>query len=106
VKLGHIGSVTGWRLIFLVEGIITLIIAIFLVFLFPADPTTTRLFSQAERDLARLRIEIDSPPGSSHKEAINWPSIKQSFINLNMAAYCFMYITSTSIYRSSKIRLS
>ncbi|KAK8858803.1 hypothetical protein IAR55_003033 [Kwoniella newhampshirensis] len=95
VKLGHIGSVTSWRLIFLVEGIITLGVAVVLLVMFPSDPTTTRLFNQAEKELARTRIEADSPPDSNQKEPINWPSIKQSLINLNMAAYCFMYITNS-----------
>lgn len=94
VKLGHIGSVKSWRLIFLVEGIITLGVAVILIVMFPSDPTTTRLFNEAERKLARARIEADSPPETDQKEPINWPSIKQSLVNLNMAAYCFMYITS------------
>ncbi|ORY25826.1 major facilitator superfamily domain-containing protein [Naematelia encephala] len=95
VKLGHIGSIKSWRLIFLVEGIVTLAVALFLIVLFPSDPTTTRLFNAAEKDLARRRIEVDSPPNTDHKEPINWPSIKQSFVNLNMFAYCFMYITNS-----------
>ncbi|WVQ78505.1 hypothetical protein IAT38_000591 [Cryptococcus sp. DSM 104549] len=95
VSLGHIGSVTGWRLIFLVEGIITIGVAFVLMVFFPSDPTTTRLFNDAERELARTRIEVDSPPGTDQKEPINWPSIKQSFLNMNMAAYCFMYITNS-----------
>ncbi|KAK4688133.1 hypothetical protein P7C73_g1990, partial [Tremellales sp. Uapishka_1] len=95
VKLGHIGSVKSWRLIFLVEGIITIFVSFILIIFFPSDPTTTRLFSKDEQRLALLRIEADLPPNTEQKEDINWPSIKQSFANLNVAAYCFMYITNS-----------
>lgn len=96
VSLGNIGSVTSWRLIFLVEGIITIVVAFVLVLLFPSDPTTTRLFSVEQRELAKARILADSPVGAVDREAIAWPAIKQSFMNLNMAGYCFIYIASKS----------
>ncbi|ODN92740.1 hypothetical protein L198_05534 [Cryptococcus wingfieldii CBS 7118] len=81
VDMGSIGNVMGWSLIFL-EGIITIGIAIFLIIFFPRDPFTTRMFT-------------DAPPGEDTKEPISWAGIKKmSFLNLNMAAYCCMYIAN------------
>jgi hypothetical protein len=80
-------------LIFLVEGINTIVVALLLIVFFPSDPTTTRLFDPEQRRLAQARIEADNP-NADHKEPINWPSIKQSFLNMNVMAYCFIYIAS------------
>ncbi|ODN78859.1 hypothetical protein, variant 2 [Cryptococcus amylolentus CBS 6039] len=94
VDVGSIGNVKGWSLIFLVEGIITIGIAIFLIIFFPSDPTTTRMFTPEQRKLALMRLQADAPPGEDTKEPISWAGIKMSFLNLNMAAYCYMYIAS------------
>ncbi|ODN78858.1 hypothetical protein, variant 1 [Cryptococcus amylolentus CBS 6039] len=94
VDVGSIGNVKGWSLIFLVEGIITIGIAIFLIIFFPSDPTTTRMFTPEQRKLALMRLQADAPPGEDTKEPISWAGIKMSFLNLNMAAYCYMYIAN------------
>ncbi|KAK2059377.1 hypothetical protein LY76DRAFT_683445 [Colletotrichum caudatum] len=54
-----LGSVSSWRNIFLVEGIITVGVGVSSLHLFPADPSETRIFNDGERALAMARIFHD-----------------------------------------------
>jgi len=51
LSINSIGSVTSWRKIFLVEGIITIAIGILSVFFLPGHPKTSRLLTEDERVL-------------------------------------------------------
>ncbi|KAH7021366.1 major facilitator superfamily transporter [Microdochium trichocladiopsis] len=99
LALGSIGSVTGWRNIFLVEGtdndprrIITIGVGIISLYLFPADPSRTRIFSEEERALAMARMFHDQPAIVEHKERITWPLIKRGFFNVNVMVGAWIYI--------------
>ncbi|WWD19489.1 hypothetical protein CI109_103950 [Kwoniella shandongensis] len=56
---GKLG-VRAWRWLFYIEGALTIAFAIISVFILPDFPHNTRGLSQAERDLAVLRIQEDS----------------------------------------------
>ncbi|KAK4448865.1 major facilitator superfamily transporter [Podospora aff. communis PSN243] len=59
--LPRIGSVTGWRMIFLVEGVVTMGLALIAFATLPNGPETARWLSEEERALAvgRLQEERD-----------------------------------------------
>jgi len=60
LSIPDIGTVTSWRKIFLVEGIITTGVGILLLFVLPNDPRTTRMFNEEERALAIKRMDADA----------------------------------------------
>ncbi|OAA63471.1 Major facilitator superfamily domain, general substrate transporter [Niveomyces insectorum RCEF 264] len=53
-------SLKGWQYLFLIEGAITIGMAIFLGIVLPRSPATCRWFSEEEKALARARLRIDS----------------------------------------------
>ncbi|KAG6811879.1 hypothetical protein H0H92_005405 [Tricholoma furcatifolium] len=53
------GSVSSWRKIFLIEGIITTGFGLLCFLIFPADPRHTHLLNEEERALALARIDAD-----------------------------------------------
>jgi len=55
-KLGH----PAWRWLFYLEGAITVFIGLITIFILPDFPENSRGFTQAERDLAHLRMAEDS----------------------------------------------
>ncbi|KAF6747659.1 major facilitator superfamily domain-containing protein [Ephemerocybe angulata] len=57
LKLPDMGHVHTWRKIFLVEGLITTIFGLVLLFIVPEDPSKSRLLSVQERKLAMARID-------------------------------------------------
>ncbi|PPQ63106.1 hypothetical protein CVT24_005817 [Panaeolus cyanescens] len=59
LKVDDIGSLTRWRKIFFIEGIITMAIGVFLLFFMPGDPTTTKLLNEEERAIAIARLDAD-----------------------------------------------
>ncbi|GKT96356.1 MFS transporter [Colletotrichum tofieldiae] len=86
LSLGTIGTVSSWRNIFLVEGIITVGVGIISLYLFPADPSKTRIFNEEERALAMARIFHDQP-------AIHYLGlIKRGVVNVNVLVGAWIYI--------------
>ncbi|KAJ1325299.1 MFS transporter ACS family allantoate permease [Microdochium nivale] len=92
LALGKIGTVTGWRNIFLVEGIITIGVGCISLYLFPADPSKTRIFGDEERALAMARMFHDQPAIREHKERTTWGLVKRGFFNVNVMVGAWIYI--------------
>jgi MFS family permease len=94
LSVGKIGSVVGWRNIFLVEGILTMGLGVILVFLFPDDPERTRLFTEEERKLAMKRILIDQPQVTETKEKMDRSLIRRGLLNVNTLGAIWLYSCS------------
>lgn len=54
------GALHGWQYLFLVEGGLTVLIAILAAFILPKNPWTCRWLTPAEKELCVLRGERDS----------------------------------------------
>lgn len=59
LRLDHFGSVHGWRMIFAIEGIITIGLALVSFFTLTDRPHTARWLSQEEKDLAIARVKSE-----------------------------------------------
>ncbi|KAL5345470.1 hypothetical protein ACLOAV_009843 [Pseudogymnoascus australis] len=53
-------GISGWRWLFIIEGIITFVVALFGFWLLPDTPKSTRWLSPAERELAHGRMVRDN----------------------------------------------
>ncbi|KAH8889059.1 major facilitator superfamily transporter [Thozetella sp. PMI_491] len=112
LSLDAIGSVRSWRNIFLVEGIITIGAGIISLYLFPADPSQTRIFTDAERELAMARLVHDQPAIREHKENISWALIRRGVFNVNVLVGSWIYICDQitvqglSIFTATILRLN
>ncbi|KAH7324170.1 major facilitator superfamily transporter [Stachybotrys elegans] len=112
LSLGRVGSITSWRIIFLVEGIITVGVGIISLYLFPADPSRTRILNEEERALAIARIFHDQPDIQDHKEKISWSLIKRGVLNVNVMVGAWIYICDQitvqglSIFTATILRLN
>lgn len=61
------------------------------LWLFPADPSTTRIFNESERKLAIDRLFHDQPAITTHKEGIAWALIKRGTLNVNVLVGAWIY---------------
>jgi sugar phosphate permease len=137
LALGKIADgIDSWRNIFFVEGydepafrdltkvrswkktltplrrIITVCVGIISLYLFPADPSQTRIFNEEERALAMARIYRDQPAITEHKEKASWFLIKRGIFNVNVLAGAWIYICDQitvqglSIFTATILRLN
>jgi len=59
-KMNGIGGYEGWRWIFILEGLLTIIVAITSFFLLPNYPDTAKFLTQRERDFILWRLATDN----------------------------------------------
>jgi len=88
------GPVQRWRKIFLIEGILTIGIGLFLFFFMPEDPTKTKLLNEQERALAISRINADQVVRmSGRKEPTSFKLVLRSFsFNTILCTVSYMMI--------------
>jgi ACS family pantothenate transporter-like MFS transporter len=72
-NLSGVGGLAGWRWLYIIDGVITLPVAMIGFALFPGLPSSGRRWwmKQEELDLAVSRLEMDG-----RDEGITWKSIK------------------------------
>ncbi|KAG2011917.1 high-affinity nicotinic acid transporter [Coprinopsis cinerea AmutBmut pab1-1] len=94
LRVKDIGMITRWRKIFLVEGIITTVIGIILLFTIPGDPSTTRMLTEEERKLAIARLDADQAvKNQGRKEKTTLKLVMRSFnLTTIVCTLCFMML--------------
>ncbi|EPQ59892.1 MFS general substrate transporter [Gloeophyllum trabeum ATCC 11539] len=94
LSMNDIGTVTSWRKIFLVEGIITSGFGLLCFMIIPDDPQRSRLLSPEERSLAMARIAADQVVSTTgRKERTTWRLVLRAFnFNTTLCAICFLML--------------
>ncbi|KAH7001142.1 major facilitator superfamily domain-containing protein [Ilyonectria destructans] len=59
-QMGGVAGLSGWRWLFILQGIITFIISILSAWILPDEPINTRWLSEEERKLAHARVAMDT----------------------------------------------
>lgn len=76
--VSHINSsIAQWRLLFLIEGLPGLVIALLAFLMLPGRPEKTRWFSSDERTLALTRLNADSLGAEGNH--IDWKAVIHAF---------------------------
>ncbi|KAK7695994.1 hypothetical protein QCA50_000634 [Cerrena zonata] len=65
IKMDGIGGLAGWRWIFILEGIATVLIALMSGLFLPADIQSAKFFTEEERAFALYRFRLDDSIASS-----------------------------------------
>ena len=69
-------GIAGWRWLFIIEGVITIGVAIVSVFLLPDYPATTRWLTEEERAFAAWRLLADISEEDERYAATVWQGLK------------------------------
>ncbi|KAI1028920.1 hypothetical protein LB503_002081 [Fusarium chuoi] len=72
LKLDNFGSLTRWRMIFAIEGICTIGLALIAFFTMTDRPSTARWLSEEEKDLAIARIKSERVGATEVLEKFSW----------------------------------
>ncbi|KAJ3537197.1 hypothetical protein NM208_g6418 [Fusarium decemcellulare] len=79
--IGHIeGSIASWRLLFIFWGGITILWGIFMFFVLPGSPLTTKFLNEREREVAIDRIK-DNGTGVEDK-TFKWYQFREAMMDL------------------------
>ena len=81
LSLDRVGSLTHWRMIFGIEGIITSGIALVLLFLLTDSPSTARWLTAEEKELATSRVMSERIGQEEVLDRMNLTKIKNGFSN-------------------------
>lgn len=60
----------AWRWLFIIEGSITIGVAVFAIFILPDFPVTTKWLTDQERELAMYRLELEAGVADEHSRDI------------------------------------
>ncbi|KAM6501203.1 MFS transporter [Amanita muscaria] len=91
IKLDGVRNFSGWRWIFLLEGIATVIIGIFIAVVLPNEVGTAWFLSDEERDHATLRLRQEQSGTSETKdtnadleedEVFEWKEVKRGILDI------------------------
>lgn len=92
LKLDHIGGVHTWRMIFVVEGIITMGLGVLGFFTLTDRPQTARWLSQEEKDLAIARVKSERVGTTAVLDSMDWTKIKRGIFNPVTLSTAFIFL--------------
>ncbi|KAH8753712.1 major facilitator superfamily domain-containing protein [Hyaloscypha finlandica] len=77
LKMDGVGGLAGWRWLFIVEGLATVVISLAIFFLLPDNFETARFLNEEDRKIMRIRAEIAARYNG--KEEFEWEEIRKAF---------------------------
>ncbi|KAI9731812.1 MAG: hypothetical protein M1818_007677 [Claussenomyces sp. TS43310] len=85
VELNGKGGLEGWRWIFIIEGLFTVVVGALSYFLLPNSIDVAKFLTQEERVYARQRLIADNPSGSvDHQvEQFQWSEVIRGLLDLS-----------------------
>ncbi|PTU24714.1 hypothetical protein P175DRAFT_0506310 [Aspergillus ochraceoroseus IBT 24754] len=77
-KMSGIRGYAGWRWVFIIEGLLTCVVAIFLFFIIPGFPEEVNWLTEEERDYVRAKLAMDT--GKAGEEThMGWREVLDVF---------------------------
>ena len=93
-KLGEGGPIAAWRLLFLVEGFPSIVVAIVAWYHIPDSPETASFLTRRGRHVARLRLKTEGRATEiSHDHGLKWREIVEALLDPKcyVTAVCLSY---------------
>lgn len=77
-EMSGLGGISGWKWLFIIQGILTFVVAVAAAFILPDEPLKTKWLSEAQRQLAHDRIHNDTVEARHHTSALKglWESVQ------------------------------
>jgi hypothetical protein len=86
--LDDVAGISGWRWLFILQGVVTFVIAIGAAFTLPDDPLHTRWLTQDERELAHNRMVVDTV--GSREKTSTFQGLKEAAGDYRLWIFAFM----------------
>ncbi|KKY26927.1 putative mfs [Phaeomoniella chlamydospora] len=92
LKLDHFGGLHRWRMIFAIEGIITIGVAIISFFTLTDRPATARWLTEEEKDLAIARVKSERVATTEVLDKIDLPKTLRGIFSPVTIATAFIFL--------------
>ncbi|KAH7128704.1 retrograde regulation protein 2 [Dendryphion nanum] len=92
LKMDSFGSLTRWRMIFAIEGIITCLLALISFFTLTDRPETARWLNQEEKDLAIARVKSERVATTEVLDKIDWKKTMTGIFNPTVLTTSFIFL--------------
>jgi len=94
-KMDGVGGLEGWRWIFILEGIVTVLVALSAYFLLYDFPETASFLTSEERAWVIHRLKYQGSEGSGHMvpetEGFKWSHVREAFTDWQIWVGLWMY---------------
>lgn len=96
MQMEGVGGIRGWQWIFILEGILTCVVAIgawFIILDFPDKAAKQGFLSEIEANYVLRRIELDR--GDSEADPLTWAKFFKHLSDLKLWAFCTLFMSTT-----------
>ena len=99
MQMGGLGNLTGWRWIFIIEGIITCLLGIAGYWLLVDFPDSKRVSWKflGERERAWVVARVNADRGDAHVHAFSWAKFFKAGGDPKIWAYAMIFFNTTTI---------
>ncbi|KAI0869965.1 MFS general substrate transporter [Hypoxylon argillaceum] len=90
--VGHLNGIrhlSGWRWLFILEGIPSVLSSLFVFFILPDFPETSKWLSEEEKELAAQRLAVAGSKGSAR--ALTWADAKETLTDWRLYGHYAIY---------------
>ncbi|KAJ5690504.1 hypothetical protein N7462_004896 [Penicillium macrosclerotiorum] len=105
VKFSNDGPISPWRVLFLVEGFPSVIVAVFAWILIPDSPGCARFLTRRQRVVARLRLEKSGSEYQPEAKGFNWREILRTAADPKAYMAAVMFFSCNVAFSSMPVFL-
>lgn len=107
VKLGEYGPIAPWRLLFLVEGFPSVVIAMLAFNIIPDGPGKAKFLTQRQKKVARLRLRRQKPAEGKDGEAagLKWQDVLNTLLDPKSYITALMFFCTNMAFASMPVFL-
>jgi MFS family permease len=107
LKVGEHGPIAPWRLLFLVEGFPSVLVAVMAWHVIPDGPGKARFLTKREKKVARLRLRREKGPksDSSKNEGLKWREVVQTLMDPKSYLTAVMFFCTNMAFSSMPVFL-
>ncbi|KAJ5559784.1 hypothetical protein N7513_002183 [Penicillium frequentans] len=88
--MNGIGGLSGWRWLFIIEGLPAIVLSVVALFGLPDYPETARMLTEEERDFLRDRLSSSAPSGKG--KSWDWRNVKLLLLSPTLYTFALYWI--------------
>ncbi|KAL3427436.1 major facilitator superfamily transporter [Phlyctema vagabunda] len=106
IKIGERSPIASWRLLFLVEGFPSVIIAVIAWHVIPDNPGTAQFFTKRDKKVAKLRLrKQEDASRDGHDSGLTFNDVIQTILDPKCLLTAFMFFCTNMAFSSMPVFL-